>query len=758
MKDTSKQPQTTSATLTTTNLESISDRAEFDKAQFIETYVRTQRTYRKSYEEEGRADWGKEGDEGVRKEQTLRVSERTGFGTPILKARAPEKIDASKERPPQRSPVLSGKKKDARKKAVKQNARGASGKGKESEDPERTELLAGRRERRRTKKAIIAPKDSGDEDMIKDSEDKPKKGQTATKTKKARKGDISAGLALMHGFSATNVGAMRLTMKPSLGVFTKGKASAKTGVPSKTTSAKSKSVPHIWTESQFLNKRKHASSRDKSKSPVRSEGSSVTSSAIELPRQKKRKREPSDVQSNTPPKKAGKIKICNYSKSSKRKKVTSPSSLKSTEADHESEPAEKESVIWDIESLVKEPTKESAEPEKDVSRLSSNSSRHNNTLIINVRATRWNGAPSSVATRTSDMVAHSKQPARCPPSNTEQEKGKDSVLDAQSSSSLCPSHSASQAMPLLSDPRSMQPPVSRSKYFKNTAPVSIPDDDNAEPLSLDYEDMGASADVRMHQAEFDEQDTPHHPDSVLTCDSPICAAADPPHAQDYLDTRPSSILQDDQDSLYSSSNLGDPHFLTATHSHIASPMTSDDPWNPPQDSAYYDYEADHYRSSWVEDEEFDDEVDNMVFQYSQESRLTDGLPEVITPTYDDTGYEEGYFYGSDYAMAYDEAMDCPKTDCDTYSNPYGYPDATLDDDDAGFPSSATACDEPLSLEEPDISGMESFLHGQAYLRGYSPADSVQDNPSAGLLRLPTLAQVEDGVARRLHGHWKPQKL
>lgn len=177
MKDTSKQPQTTSATLTTTNLKSISDRAQFDKAQFIETYVRTQRTYRKSYEEEGRADWGKEGDEGVRKEQTPRVSEQTGFGTPILKARAPEKIDASKERPPQRSPVLSGKKKDARKKgeetlktertqprhtstgdkkllparqnsrkvtldgsiAVKKNARGASGKGKESRDPERTE-------------------------------------------------------------------------------------------------------------------------------------------------------------------------------------------------------------------------------------------------------------------------------------------------------------------------------------------------------------------------------------------------------------------------------------------------------------------------------------------------------------------------------------------------------------------------------------------------------------------------------------------
>lgn len=48
--------------------------------------------------------------------------------------------------------------------------------------------------------------------MIKDSEDKPKKGKTVTKTKKARKGDISAGLALMHGFSATNVGAMRLTV------------------------------------------------------------------------------------------------------------------------------------------------------------------------------------------------------------------------------------------------------------------------------------------------------------------------------------------------------------------------------------------------------------------------------------------------------------------------------------------------------------------------------------------------------------------
>lgn len=71
-------------------------------------------------------------------------------------------------------------------------------------------MLAGRRERRRTKKAIIAPKDSDDEDTTKHDEDKPKNGKT--KTKKARKGDISAGLALMHGFSATNVGAVRLTV------------------------------------------------------------------------------------------------------------------------------------------------------------------------------------------------------------------------------------------------------------------------------------------------------------------------------------------------------------------------------------------------------------------------------------------------------------------------------------------------------------------------------------------------------------------
>jgi hypothetical protein len=31
--------------------------------------------------------------------------------------------------------------------------------------------------------------------------------------KKVKKGDISAGLALMHGFSATNVGASRLTVR-----------------------------------------------------------------------------------------------------------------------------------------------------------------------------------------------------------------------------------------------------------------------------------------------------------------------------------------------------------------------------------------------------------------------------------------------------------------------------------------------------------------------------------------------------------------
>lgn len=101
--------------------------------------------------------------------------------------------------------------------------------------------LTERRERKRAKRSIIQPKEvSVDEDK---AENPICKKKTSKKDKQSK---IPAAFALMHGFTATNVGKNRLTVRfvplvlllglmafcqlkpgPTAGVFGKGKASTK---------------------------------------------------------------------------------------------------------------------------------------------------------------------------------------------------------------------------------------------------------------------------------------------------------------------------------------------------------------------------------------------------------------------------------------------------------------------------------------------------------------------------------------------------
>lgn len=75
--------------------------------------------------------------------------------------------------------------------------------------------LAERRERRRKKRAVIQPKS-------KDSEEAPDvcasdNDKTDEKKSQKKKGvSMSTGLALMHGFTANNIGKNRLTVSHSM--------------------------------------------------------------------------------------------------------------------------------------------------------------------------------------------------------------------------------------------------------------------------------------------------------------------------------------------------------------------------------------------------------------------------------------------------------------------------------------------------------------------------------------------------------------
>ncbi|KZT72576.1 hypothetical protein DAEQUDRAFT_809022 [Daedalea quercina L-15889] len=127
----------------------------------------------------------------------------------------------------------------------------------DSSGPEHTARLAERRERRRVKRSIVAPKAPDPASDERDGSSNGKQGVTKAK-RKSKATSLAAGLALMHGFTAKNIGKNRLTTQPErrTGVFNKGKASAKVG-----TSTKRNAIFAAFSESQFLNKAERNSKR-----------------------------------------------------------------------------------------------------------------------------------------------------------------------------------------------------------------------------------------------------------------------------------------------------------------------------------------------------------------------------------------------------------------------------------------------------------------------------------------------------------------
>ncbi|THH17967.1 hypothetical protein EW146_g2938 [Bondarzewia mesenterica] len=126
----------------------------------------------------------------------------------------------------------------------------------EESDEEHALRLVERKERKRSKRAIVEPRVSPDlpPDNNSESSNIGKSGHVK-KSKKQKQTKIPPGLALMHGFSATNVGNNRLTMKPSFssGVFNKGKSSAKTNVTNRHITKLKGKHNGVFSEHRFLN-------------------------------------------------------------------------------------------------------------------------------------------------------------------------------------------------------------------------------------------------------------------------------------------------------------------------------------------------------------------------------------------------------------------------------------------------------------------------------------------------------------------------
>ncbi|KAF9498425.1 hypothetical protein BDN71DRAFT_1443248 [Pleurotus eryngii] len=257
-----------------------------DKDRQLATYLRAQRANSKHYAAEGKAvvsAWSPLATEDTANKRNIPRSpsphpevSAVGFDTPVLKPRTSklrkkeptsqnEKREKQQtlERPNTPEPPLerehTSKPKTDRKSLPKKST-STKRRAISTSDDEHEARLAGRRERKRAKRAIVKSPDHPLDEAHGEEEPRNKSKRSKAKSKSKNEKAIP-GFALMYGLNATNVGSNRLTMKPpiNMGVFSKGKASAKI-TAAKT--AKKGQTANLFSEIAFLNKSKQIRQRD----------------------------------------------------------------------------------------------------------------------------------------------------------------------------------------------------------------------------------------------------------------------------------------------------------------------------------------------------------------------------------------------------------------------------------------------------------------------------------------------------------------
>ncbi|KAI0773957.1 hypothetical protein C8Q74DRAFT_1267560 [Fomes fomentarius] len=179
--------------------------------------------------------------EAGRHPKRLRQPDTEAFTRPLPSAKEKATPSKNKHKPTQRRVEAKPRRDDAT-------------------DEEHQNILAERRDRRRAKKAIFdsnpVPPDSESSGGSEHKSRSPSAKGARKKGKKDKALKLPAGMALMHGFSAQNIGRNRLTLQyDTIGFFSKGKASAKTAVKRvKNTTSQLK----MFSEERFLSKSKAA--------------------------------------------------------------------------------------------------------------------------------------------------------------------------------------------------------------------------------------------------------------------------------------------------------------------------------------------------------------------------------------------------------------------------------------------------------------------------------------------------------------------
>ncbi|KAH9844071.1 uncharacterized protein C8Q71DRAFT_865883 [Rhodofomes roseus] len=380
----------------------------------------------------------------------------------------------------------------------------------DASDPEHSTRLAERRERRRTKRAIVAPK--GLVAALSDGESDSTSGRReVTKGKRKKKStSLAAGLALMHGFTAKNIGKNRLTTQPEQrnGVFVKGKASA--NVPVAPFKTKRDVLSKGFSESDFLNKTKRSPRPRGNAFDETSDSSSRHPSSG------------SDVDLEEPVQ--GRLKHRSSEKAQQSKTNHLPSEINESglvEVEQQSGTSiaqtkkgttRSASIVWDIEMDGK------SLPSGD-SECNSADKAEAGTVVLNTQSKKWSETLANPAMRSTSMIEGGQK--------EEQVKNLDATVDRSSAVSLRPSESASQ-LPRYPLSAAIQPSVSR---FFAPLPVTPLERAHVNALCAVEGETGPPSSPLQSTVRFN---SPPIEDSMEQCCQPLSQLSNAPEVVESL--------------------------------------------------------------------------------------------------------------------------------------------------------------------------------------------------------------------------------
>ncbi|KAI6047259.1 hypothetical protein EDC04DRAFT_2887066 [Pisolithus marmoratus] len=693
-----------------------------EKENFIRSYVEQQRAYLSAYCREDPIDDDDQHPSGS--PTKVPSSGALGFDTPVLQPRTlqnsapPPKLHGGqrlqgKKCPRRAEPQTTEKQlshssppptvaSDADKENEKPPARKRSSKKTRTppSDCEHEARLAERRERKRQKREIVRSPSDGDDC-------RPRRPCGKLKTMPAKKKPYTSNpgtFALLHGFSATNVKKDRLTLKPSLqplGVFFKGKASAKTKVFS---SKKQAPCADSFSELAFLNKAKAINSKDVA-------DSDASPSAPQ--------------QSSHPP--SDRDDIPNHrstpDKDAKNQKSVGDQ-LQSREL-----PEEHQSIVWDIESqngCLSDAQNSSA----------GSAAKASASVVVNVRTSRW-FAPANTYTAPDRLEIESKPSKRTPskrglllsrslPCVVESDKADPVLLRDREGSSLHPSHSASQTE-YFSQPCPVSATATR-RFVQETSVGtqmlgqggnSVTFDVDSIPGEFSPPSFDTSRGLAAHEIRdgWTAIEVSSQPPAMFPTDvGPFCVTS---VAHEQPGTAPSYVSFDDRGYYETVDDRQPFHTLNEPIGY------------PPSDEiGFYDCEAPWYGDdpSMMDDLGVEPNFDFWPESHVEDRELTDAADGQDPDTIKEAGLD-----------------DEPERECEVY--PTGYRGSVADDMDDYCVWQHDDNEHVLGGEQPQAL---NFQEGRALLLGISTPPRLQ-GPN-GLFR------AELDVATRLRDHWQRQRL